>query len=170
MPGEVLTQRPARGVLRNVETGRALSFQYNPLEMREKVEPVYTDLPILGLSHEIDQYAYTKSLEVGPFTLAFDAMGQDGAQVFESRNFLHSLCYAREGARDVVGGGPPRVLLVWPGLYSLVCRVRSLEITHSAFSMNLNTKQFAATIALKETRRATLTSEMVLSYGTQRGQ
>lgn len=168
MAGESLNERPPRGVLRNVETGRALEFQYNPESIKEKLEAVYVDLAVLGLPHEPDMYDHTKSLAIGPLELNFDAMGIEGTTVHEKRLFLHSLMYPRRGADDVTGGGPPRVLFIWPNLYSIVCRVRSLEIEFLRFFNDMRPALFKATITLVESRLVRLASEDVLNNGTLR--
>ena len=50
--------------------------------------------------------------------------------IHRARRFLQSLCYPRRGAEDVVGGGPPRALFVWPGVISLTCVLTALSFKY----------------------------------------
>jgi hypothetical protein len=167
MAGEGLTNRPPRVTIANVDTGRTVDAQFNPDEVKEKLGVNYNALEIMGLSHKPMQYKNTSNLQL-TFELGFNALATDGDRVFDTRKFLHSLCYAKRGAGDVIGGGPPKVLFSWPNLYSLTCVITNLDFTHKRFNQAMRNVVFTCAVTIEEARTTRLTSEDVLSYGTLR--
>src|SRR5262245_59505929 len=141
MAGE-FSQRPARVTITNVDTGASVDAQMNPKELKEKLEVVYNDLEILGMSTQPQQFQYTKNLEL-TFDLEFSVFYTDGDRVLETRSFLHSLCYPRAGATDVIGGGPPSVLFSWPNLYALMCKIRKLDGHYTQFAVDMRPQRFS---------------------------
>jgi hypothetical protein len=166
---EVAAQTPARMSIANVSSGESIEAQFNPAELEEALEVNWARQTVPGLSHQPLQFVNTGNLKF-TLELLFEAQNpaSDVDRNLRARRFLHSLCYPRRGAADVVGGGPPRVLFVWPTFVSLTCMIASLSFKYSRFNLAGTPIHFTARIALEEIRDVRLLSEDVLANGTQR--
>ncbi len=162
-------QRPARMSIANVSSGDSIEAQFNPTEFEEALEVNWARQTVPGLSHQPLQFVNTGNTK---FTLELNFEAQDPVtsldQIHLARRFLQSLCYPRRGAEDVIGGGPPRALFVWPNVVSLTCVVTSLSFKYGRFNLEGTPIQFAAKVTLEEVRDVRLLSEDVLADGTQR--
>ncbi len=166
---DVAGQRPARMSIANVSSGDSIEAQFNPTEFEEALEVNWARQTVPGLSHQPLQYVNTGNTK---FTLELNFEAQDPAtsldQIHLARRFLQSLCYLRRGAEDVIGGGPPRALFVWPNVVSLTCVITALSFKYGRFNIEGTPIQFTAKVALEEIRDVRLLSEDVLADGTQR--
>ncbi len=166
---DVASERPARMSIANVVSGDSVEAQFNPSEFEEALEVNWTRQTVPGLSHQPLQFVNTGNVK---FTLELNFEVQDPATDLESihqgRRFLQSLCYPRRGAEDVVGGGPPRALFVWPNVISLTCVVTALSFKYGRFNLEGTPVQFTAKVTLEEIRDVRLLSEDVLADGSQR--
>jgi hypothetical protein len=166
---EVAAQTPARMSIANVSSGESIDAQFNPTELDEALEVNWARQTVPGLSHQPLQFVNTGNTR---FTLDLQFEAQDPTsdvdQILRARQFLQSLCYPRRGAADVIGGGPPRALFVWPTFVSLTCVIASLSFKYSRFNLAGTPVQFTAKVALEEIRDVRLLSEDVLASGTQR--
>ncbi len=166
---ETAGQTPARMSIANVSSGDSIDAQFNPTEFEEALEVNWARQTVPGLSHQPLQFIHTGNTK---FTLELNFEVQDPTtdldQIHHARRFLQSLCYPRRGAEDVIGGGPPRVLFVWPKVVSLTCVVTALSFKYGRFNLDGTPVQFTAKVALEEVRDVRLLSEDVLQDGTQR--
>lgn len=165
---DVAAQAPARMSIADVSSGESIEAQFNPTEFEEAVEVNWARQTVPGLSHQPMQFVNTGNVK---FTLELQFEAQDPSdidQILRARRFLQSLCYPRRGAADVVGGGPPRALFVWPTFVSLTCVIASLSFKYSRFNLAGTPVHFTAKVALEEIRDVRLLSEEVLANGTQR--
>jgi hypothetical protein len=166
---DVAGQTPARMSIANVSTGDSVEAQFNPTELEEALEVNWARQAVPGLSHQPLQFVNTGNTK---FTLELNFEAQDPtadlAQLLRARRFLQSLCYPRRGAADVIGGGPPRALFVWPTFVSLTCVITALTFKYSRFNLAGTPIQFTAKLGLEEIRDVRLLSEDVLANGTQR--
>lgn len=169
MPLEVASQRPARMSIANIVTGDAVEAQFNPTEFEEALEVNWARQTVPGLSHQPLQFVNTGNVK---FTLElhFEVHGAsaDLEQLHFAKRFLQSLCYPRRGAEDVIGGGPPRALFVWPNVVSLTCVVTGLSFKYGRFNLAGTPIQFTAKVTLEEIRDVRLLSEEVLADGSRR--
>jgi len=153
----------------NVSSGASIDAQFNPTEFEEALEVNWARQTVPGLSHQPLQFIHTGNTK---FTLELNFEAQDPTtdldQIHLARRFLQSLCYPRRGAEDVIGGGPPRALFVWPNVVSLTCVVTALSFKYGRFNLDGTPVQFTAKVALEEVRDVRLLSEDVLQDGTQR--
>lgn len=153
----------------NVSTGESVEAQFNPTDFDEALEVNWARQTVPGLSHQPLQFVNTGNAK---FTLELNFEAQDLTtdldQIHLARRFLQSLCYPRRGAEDVVGGGPPRALFVWPNVVSLTCVVTVLSFKYGRFNVEGTPVQFTAKVTLEEIRDVRLISEDVLADGTQR--
>jgi hypothetical protein len=166
---DLVSQRPARMSIANVSSGDSVEAQFNPNELEEALEVNWTRQTVPGLSHQPLQFVNTGNVK---FTMELNFEVQDPTTDLETihraRRFLQSLCYPRRGAEDVVGGGPPRALFVWPGVISLTCVVTALSFKYDRFNLEATPVQFTAKLTLEEIRDVRLLSEEVLADGSQR--
>ncbi len=166
---DLASQRPARMSIANVSSGQAVEAQFNPNELEEALEVNWTRQTVPGLSHQPLHFVNTGNVK---FTLELNFEVQDPStdldSIHQSRRFLQSLCYPRRGAEDVVGGGPPRALFVWPNVISLTCVVTALSFKYGRFNLEGTPVQFTAKLTLEEIRDVRLLSEDVLADGSQR--
>lgn len=166
---DAATQRPARMSIANVSSGESVEAQFNPTELEEALEINWARLAVPGLSHQPLQFVHTGNTK---FTLELNFEVQDPTATLDrihfSRRFFQSLCYPRRGAEDVIGGGPPRALFVWPNVISLTCVVTALSFKYGRFNLEGTPIQFTAKLTLEEIRDVRLASEDVLADGTQR--
>jgi hypothetical protein len=153
----------------NVSSGESIEVPANPTELEELLESNWVRQPVPGLSHQPLQYVHTGNVRFS-MELHFDAVapGTGLDQVLHARRFVQSLCYPRRGVAEVLGGGPPRVLFVWPRLVSLTCVITALTFRYQRFNLDGLPVQFTARITLEEIRDVRLASEDVLISGTQR--
>jgi len=168
---------PEKMYMTNLVDGSNIVAQFNPTEFSEAISVNYARQAIPGLSHQPLQYIHTSN-ETFNLALFFNANDEveprqnTFAQIeknLTSRAFLLSVCYPRRGNLGVVGGGPPRLLFVWPTFIALTCVITGLQFRYSRFNANGTPLEFTATIALEEIRDVRLLSEDVFALGTQRG-
>lgn len=163
-------RRPPRMSITNVSTGRTVEMQFNPEQFQETVGANYEELTVPGLSHQPLQFTHTSN-EAFSFELFHIAYSREEMErIHLTRRFLKSLCFPRGGADDVVGGSPPRALLVWPRMLSITCVLRKVSLTHVLFNRQAQSRQFNAQIELQEIRDFRITSAEVfednhLRYG-----
>src|SRR5688572_14919681 len=140
---EAASQRPARMSIANTATGDVVDAQFNPAEFEEALEVNWARQTVPGLSHQPLQFVNTGNTKLA-LELYFDAHdpGVGVERILASKRFLQSLCYPRRGAADVIGGGPPRALFVWPNVASLTCVVTALAIRYGRFNRDGTPVQF----------------------------
>lgn len=156
----------------NLVTQESVAVQYNPQQFEETVEVLYARIGILGMPHQALQY-----LGTGNHQLRMDifhdsttlAVHQAGKAV---RNFLLSLCYPKHlEAGDEAGiltGAPPRVLVAWPRVLSMTCRLSGLRFVNQRFNRHGDLVQFTASVSFEEVRDVRLTGVEVRRRGTLR--
>jgi hypothetical protein len=166
---DVAARKPARMSIANIASGESVDAQFNPTDFEEALEVNWARQTVPGLSHQPLQFVNTGNAK---FTLELNFEAQDPTtdleQIHLARRFLQSLCYPRRGAEDVIGGGPPRALFVWPGVISLTCVLTALSFKYGRFNLDGMPVQFTAKVTLEEIRDVRLLSEDVLADGTQR--
>lgn len=153
----------------NLVTGDILHMQYNPTEIEEQLAVVYARPTITGQSHQPLQYTNTGNLEVN-IDLAFDALAQTDSQyaVMGARNWLMSLCYSESRGSTVNDGAPPRVLFMWPNLYSLTSVVTKYKGKFTRFAADGRPSALAVTLSIEEIRDVRLLGREVRLDGTLR--
>lgn len=158
-------ESPDRMSITNLDTAKSVTAQFNPDEVKEVLKVLYHRLPILGLSHQPMQYQGTENLKV-TFTLGFDALSHEGSGLMDARAFLMSLCYSSRVAEDIIGGDTPPVLLVWPELYALECKMASLSTTLKRFRARGRPTLFTSDIEVERVSEVRLFSEDILTNAT----
>jgi Contractile injection system tube protein len=167
----VPTQDPDRLTFGNLDTGETLEVQFNPTELAEKLAVTYQRLGIVGMSHEPMQYSNTANFSV-EFTLFFDRISPyKSGGVYDldaARKFLLAFGYSRRGALSVAGGAPPSVLVMWPNLYTLTCKMTALDGKGTTFAPDGSLLRWNCKVSLEEFRDFRLWGDDVAVQGTQR--
>lgn len=176
-------RKPRRVSLTNLNTGEGWMAMFNPTTFEEQVEVNWNRQHVLGLSHEPLQYGNTgnwnfeldlymrgnKPTTVNPFTEATvkDKSPKGLSDIMAIRKFLMSLAYPVSGA-TIGEGGPPRVLVVWPHIMSLVCVVTSLKLANQRFNFEGYPVEYVASVGFEEIRDTRITSGDIRQLGTER--
>lgn len=160
--------RPERMHLVDLTTGEDLEVFFNPEQLTEELQVIYTRQTIPGMSHQPLQYSNTNNQ-----TLSLDLYCRahtEGERVLieDFRRFLQSLCYPKGDAGSIDDGAPPRVLFVWPLTWTWTCVITGLRITSTAFAQNGRIARYVASVTLEEIRDVRLTSQDVRAHGTRR--
>jgi hypothetical protein len=162
------TAPPARMHIIDLSTGEDLEVFFNPEQIQEQIEVAYNRLTVPGMSHQPLQYSHTGNHGVN---VDLYAVGQNDAQnilIEDFRRFLMSLCYPKGDAGTIDDGAPPRVLFVWPLVWTWTAVVTGLKITSSQFAQNGRISRYIASLSFEEIRDVRLTSDDVRRHGTRR--
>lgn len=151
----------------NMETGRSLSCQYCPTELKETYGAEYGKLTVPGLSHKILQFTSGENPAL-ELELEFNQLVNPKVSIAEQRRFLMHLLVPSRAAQGVTTGAPARTLFFWPEMFSMTCRLTKLEMTHTWFAPTGGSAMFKAKVSLEEARITRLTAEDVLNGGTVR--
>lgn len=159
---------PARLHLIDLSTGEDFEALFNPEQVTEEIQVAYSRLVIPGMSHQPLQYSNT-----GNEGLQFDlySVGHtpgERERVEDFRRFLQSLCYPKGDAGTIDDGAPPRVLFVWPRVWTFTCVITHLRFVHSQFTVGGQISRSMASVTIEEIRDIRLTSDDVRRHGTRR--
>jgi hypothetical protein len=180
---DAATRKPARVSITNLVTGEGWMAMFNPTQFEEGVGVNYTRQNVPGLSHKPLQYAGTDNYKfelalyyraqatdlANPFAQSAvrDKKPKGLSDVLEMRKFLQSLCYPVQST-TVGGGGPPRVLVVWPNVITLVCVVVGLKIQNRRFNVEGTPVEYVANVTFEEIRDDRIDMDEVRDLGTER--
>lgn len=162
-------ERPPAMSITNLVTGETLSAQFNPEELDEKLEAQYERQKVQGHSHQPLQYSNTTNQTIS-FTLIFDDIADNREQVAieEARKFLLSCLYPVLTVESHVQQAPPLLHFFWPGIFSIVAKLTSLDGKHTLFKYNATMRRWEVKITLEEVADAKIYSSRVRTYGTLR--
>ena len=151
----------------NLRSGRSIQVQYVPTELKETFGASYAKLAVPGLSHELLQFSNGQNFA---FQASFAMSGLVDAEVplMEQRRFLMSLVTPSRSAGSVKNGDPPDVLVDWPGLYLLTCKLIKCDGSMTLFAPTGEPTQYTAACSFEEARIERLYSEDVVRNGTLR--
>jgi hypothetical protein len=147
--------------IHHIKSGATMSAQFNPVSVSEQFSASYERLSVLGLSMRPLQYTGNDNPRIS-MELRFDGRsirdlsppGNAGFQTLLTvgnvpankvnsgsvrtelaRRFIVACLYPSEGAQDVSGGAPSRLIFQWPRMYSAVVRLLNVKHEHSRFSI-----------------------------------
>lgn len=176
-------RKPARVSLTNLATGEGWFAMFNPAQLEESIGVKYNRQSVPGLSHQPLQYGNTENYKftlalfyraqatelTNPFTAAAikNKRPKGLSDVLEMRKFLQSLCYPVQ-ATTVGGGGPPRVLVVWPNILTMVCVVTGIKFVNSRFNIEGTPVEYVATVSFEEIRDDRISMDEVRDLGGER--
>lgn len=155
---------PPRVTITNIRNGAEVVAQFNPEELEEQVAPNWARLQVQGLSHEVRHFRNT-----GPYTQRFTlyfraATPEDLVLMQRARRQLMSWAYPqRIRASNYVGGGPPELLLIWPGMLAIYVHLVECRIKHQRFNVEGHSVQFEAQVGFEEARGVTDEPELLTS-------
>lgn len=159
---------PPRMRIFNLRTNEEVVAQFNPSQFSERVQVNYGRPAVLGLSHQEMQYLNTSNLVIPMQLFFYSADTGTHFNNVETKKFLYSLCYPVAGADSIVGGAPPRALVVWPSVLSLTCKLTQLLINNQRFNKHAEVTQFTANVTFEEMRDVRWTSEDARNLGVRR--
>lgn len=156
-----ISRPPARLTLTNLSSGVTIEAQFNPSQLSERLGANWESLDVPGLSHKPLHFVNTNN-EQQMMQLWFRAMSRDELdRIHAARRFLKSLVFPTFGADDLQSGSPPRVLVVWPQMLSMIMILRTVTMTHLMFNQRARSVQFTADLEWEEIRDFRITSEQV---------
>lgn len=163
------TARMPRIIIANVRTGEGYEMPFVPERLEERLAAVRARIDIFGLPHQRRQYRGTSNHTISGLEFFFRGTTEaEVANIHNGRRFLLSLMYPSETADSVDNGGTPRILFVWPQLFSMTCELDTITITHEKFNSQGLTTVFRARLDFEEVRDVRLSSEEVRAVGTIR--
>jgi hypothetical protein len=153
---------PPRMSLTNMVTGETNTAQYNPEKLEESLSSSWARLSPPGMSHQVLQFTCTENQKYSIELFLVANTTQDALRMQITRRFILSLLVPVGGAATVVGGGPPRVLFVWPRTLSVTSVITSAKFSHELFKRNGQTRVMKISLDLEEIRDARVTSDEIL--------
>lgn len=152
----------------NLDNGNVLTPQFNPAEFTEAFDVNYARQRVPGLSHTVLQYVNTNNDKL-TMQLVFIADTEEQAtENLRAKRVLQSYGYPRRGGDQVIGGGPPRLLVIWPNVISLRCVLASVSFNFTRFDRTGRPIQFTADVGFEEIRSIRLLSDEVELDGSRR--
>ncbi len=140
---------PPKLVITNLVSGDEVEAQFNPEQFKETVEAVYTRLSVLGQSGERLHYQNSKNLAL-ELELHFHARSKDQLRALHhARRHILSWAHPRK-TPGVSGGGPPDLLVTWPGMLSVEVLMLKAACSHVAFDSQSESMHFVAALQLEE--------------------
>lgn len=154
---------PPRIYIRNLRNNERVSAQFNPNEMDESVAPQFSRMQVQGLSHEVHHFTHTGPYEIS-MKLRFRAYSPEELEALQrARRQMMSWAYPRAVQSQRVGGGPPKLLVVWPGMLSLVCYMTGLKINHASFNSEAQSVLMEASVTFEECPDRLMTMDHITS-------
>lgn len=102
-----------------------VTVMFNPTEFEHAIQTNWQRFTIPGLGYQPRHYVNTTNAAL-PMELFYRALtAADLVQMRETMNFIRALCYPVQ-SQSVSTGGPPRVLVVWPQVVSMICTIKAL--------------------------------------------
>jgi Contractile injection system tube protein len=145
----------------NLRSGEEVVAQFNPNELDESVAPQWSRLAPQSFSGDIRQFNNTNSYGL-KLSLYFRAYSeQELVDLHRARRQLLSWAYPRRINSAVIGGGPPALLLAWPGMLSITVDLITVRIVHDRFNTAARSVSFKAECVFEERRDKLLTSDAV---------
>lgn len=169
MPIAAYSTTPEAMTIVNLNTQEELKAQFNPEEVQENIGATYAKQAVPGLSHTVKQFVHTNDTAIA-FTLMWSSHGGPAAHAYANyaRRFLQAAHFPRRVAGSIARGGPPRLLFVWPQMYSLTSVMMTCQFNYKAFNFKGAPIIFSAQVALEEIRDGFLSSEDVMEAGAFR--
>lgn len=168
MPAEATVPTEKMYLRSTRDRSQTVTAQYNPNEFTEKIKVNYATIKIPGLSHAPLQFSNTDNWKVS-FDLWWYSHNQAELDASNKARRLLQSWTIPDQAQNVEGGPPPRILVVWPQLLSVICVIREVDFTHKLFSRNGQSYHRICKVNFEEIRDARLYGFQVRNDGTMRG-
>ena len=156
----------------NVRTNEVLEMQFNPTGLEEKIGAAYARQTVPGLSHQVLQFVNTNNTTYRTELFFESANSGPGGQarILDARLFLHSVVHPRRAGGAIRTAGAPRLMLVWPGFFSVTCVLMDATFQYNRLNRNNVPCTFVAQVSLEEIRDVMITSEEIRLRGPSAGQ
>ena len=167
---------PPRMILVNVRTGEEKTVLRNPLRPIQDITVNYNRMGSPGLSHQPLQYSNTGNAtfpDMQFFISKYSAVKSgllNDPDILDFERFLLSFTAPSEMGQGILGGAPPRILLIWPApVFSVECVVTKLRFEYQRFATRTaELLRYVATVSFEEIRDERLTSEDLRVMGSKR--
>lgn len=148
----------------NLVTLEDVPVQFNPTELEHGVEVAWQRFTVPGLSHQPKHYVNTSNA-VFPLSLYYRAHSlAELDEMRDKRNFFESLAYP-VASDQVVSGGPPRFLFIWPQHIAIVCTLNSIRQRDIIFTRSGRPRVAQVSVEIEEIRSIRLLSSDVRRFG-----
>ncbi len=148
----------------NLVTQEDVPVMFNPTELEHSIEVGWQRFTVPGLSHQPKHYVNTSNATL-PMTLYYRAQTlAELDEMRDKRNFFESLAYP-VASDQVVSGGPPRFLFIWPQHIALICTMNSLSQRDVMFARSGRPRITRVRIEIEEIRSVRLLSSDVRRFG-----
>jgi hypothetical protein len=150
----------------NTHTDERMSPIFNPTVLEQQLSASYERKRPVGMPHSTQQYKGTDNMVLN-LDFYLRTTDSDSHRFNEQfRNFMTAFLYPTEAATDVVTGGPPNMLFVWPNYVSLLFKVQTINVRSERFRRtDLAPYQQVMTCVVEEARNTRRTSESMRSSG-----
>jgi len=134
----------------DINTGELKLFQYNPEKFKDDRNVIYSSLTIPGLYSTRDQFVSGGSTTIS-FELFLNAINhQKGGQgILDDIIWLRSKTFPIR-SDNILKVAPPKVMLIWPGLYNVKGILTTCNIEHTAFFPDGKSKYCNISIEIKK--------------------
>lgn len=173
-PGIQAAARPPRMLLVNVATGEEKTALRNPTTWSQSIDIKYAELDSPGLDHQPLQYSGTGNANI-PMELYIDKYAESRITLDSDPDIQHYVKFLlafsapRRGGANILGGAPPRVLVIWPSDFALECVITKLDFRYQRFVVNnASVLAYIAVINFKEWRNKRVYSEDLAIQGNNR--
>lgn len=158
----IVETRPPRVRITRVDDPTVeLEAQFNPTELTETGGTEWGRQQVPGLSHKVKQFSNTKDRQE-KIKLRFiaNAYPSDGAaKLKQARDFILSSCNVKALPGSIRPGGAPRLLFLWPNLFSMVCIIDSYSIVSERFFNDGQLADMTIELTLEQIRDTLITSD-----------
>lgn len=149
-----IAQRPPRCMLANVATAEAIGCLFNPTQFSERLQVNWNRLTVPGLSHQVLQFQSTANRQIAGVEFYLDKLFASelpgDPDILGFRRFLLELTRPQSPSDTVLGGAPPRVLFLWPGVISVEAVLTELEFHYRQFGADGGVLVYTATCTFEE--------------------
>lgn len=145
----------------NLETLEERAAQFNPAEFSKSIGVDWKRYAVAGLGYEPILYTKTGNQEFS-LTLPFRVTRPAEKEEFEQfSRFIEACCYP-----TAPGSSPPDVLLVWPGVVAVPCKVSSCSSQYLLFNKEGHPTRADIALSLFWVRRQALLAGDIRQFGS----
>lgn len=153
--------------LTNVDTGKTVPVQFNPVDPVVTLEAFWNRLKVGGATFEELQFTNTGNTQVS-FKLQYDGKSEGAPDLDAVQAALLAFLYPPGLVSAVTGGAPSRILFAWPKWISIVSAAPKLTISPKRFDPSGAPDYLEVAVELHERRSSRLGSERVGALGLRR--
>lgn len=159
---------PPQMYLRNRVNGEKVQPQGNPPGFSGEVKVAYNRLKIPGLSHQIKQFSNTEDLKTTPIEFEYYGDTEKERDEIDRQFAIWQSWLLPEQADDIRNGAPPRLLLVWPNVFSLEVVITDFKFNMKEFTPEGDISWLVVTASFEEVSDERILPSLVKRVGLNR--